>query len=152
MTVSFDHLQDLRLETLGWIAEHFEAGQSEPVAWEDAVRSVLGLPLDDNVLLTKADFTTEAYDRAHQCFRDIVCIARHARKGELEDSPYVVVTVAAYKSLTQQRDLNEDQQKTHALTAMVDALQYWCTYTPGGLFDATRDLSVATATDFDALL
>jgi hypothetical protein len=151
MTVSFDNLHSLRLDALAWLAEHYD-GESEPVAWEDAIRAVLGLPLDDSVLLEKSDFTEANYNRAHQAFHDIVVIARHARRGEVEEDEHVLVTVGAYEGLTQQRDLNEQQQRTHAMTAMVDALQFWCTYVPGGLQQATRDLNVATATDFNALL
>ena len=147
---------DLLPAALAWVSEHFQGG-SEPIAWEDATRRALNLPMtDDNETpLVPADFPPADFQRAQRALKELVEVAREVGDdGHTNED--VLVCRAAYVSISKdggQADLSPEQCVGEALMKMVDCLQYWLTYIPGGLYDATRDLSAAmTDEGFDALM
>lgn len=150
-----DGRQAFMRNTLAWISEHYEPGTSEPVAWENAVRAQFGLPLEDERMITRKDFTPVAFTTASHLFRDLVLTARAGQAGDIEVTQDVETCIGAWCSVEQvqtQRDLTVAQQRQASTEAMLDALQFYVTYHPGGLFDATRDLNVVVSTDFASLL
>lgn len=140
-----------------WIAENYEAGQSEPIAWENAVRAVFGLPCeDDDVEVSIRDFAPEQYTLAHRIFGDIVRTAGLLDQEKLdvvtEDAQICLGAWLAVKDAANQGDLSVKQRKQATLTAMLDGLQFYVTYITGGLFDATRDINLMASADFASLL
>lgn len=148
----------LVVEARKWIGEHFDLLEtSEPVAWENAVRAFFRLPTEhDAVEIKITDFHPQAYTMANMIFREILHIAVQVDAGELDgDVNDYRICHAAWSSVRDaplQKDLTTAQRKQASLTAMIDGLQFYATYIPGGLFDATRDIAAATDADFESLL
>jgi len=146
--MTYQDRQALITETRCWIGAHYEPHTSEPVAWENAVRAAFGLPTEADVLIiTVGHFTPPTYDKASRLFRSVV----DARSSNKPDAQWCL---GAWQSIrtTTQLDLNHEQRKEALLTGVMDALQFYVTYHPGGLFDATRDLNVAASGDYESLL
>lgn len=130
---------------LAWLGEHFLHGTSQPVAWEDATRVALNLPLtdDDETPLMTADFSPADYGRAQRAFGEIVTIARQVGDDNSTNDDELTCR-GAYLSLQPttavQVDLSPAQLQSVALHMIVDAIRFYITYIPGGLQHATRDL------------
>lgn len=154
--MSSEARQALLQQTRSWIGEHYEAGESEPVAWENAVRAAFGLPHeDDDVEIKISDFDPKQYHLASVIFRDIVRTAEGVHEGHIEETHDGQVCLGAWvsvKDAPNQKDLTAKQRKQAALTAMLDALQFYVTYIDGGLQQATGDINIAVLGDYDALL
>lgn len=136
---------------LRWIGLRFQAGDNQQLTWENATRAALDLPTapDDDPPLTPEDFTATGISLAHRAFRELATTAQH---DDPDDDADQVLCAAAIASILppygEQPDLSGEQRLHNTLTATVAALQFWLTYTPGGLAAATHDLTVA-ATDGD---
>jgi len=149
--MSYESRQALLHVTRCWIAEHYVAGSSEPVAWEDATRAVFGLPTEaDADVLKMSDFTPQAYAEAIALFRDVVETGRAGMESEVPDWE---ICLASWRSVrVEQQDLNPAQRREAVLSTVIDTLQFYVTYHAGGLYEATAAINVATSGDYEILL
>lgn len=145
--MSYETRQALLNHSRRWIAEHYEAGDSEPVSWDNAIRAMFDLPTEGDVdIIRVGHFTPGTYRAARSLFRAII----EGKGSEDEDAQWCA---GAWESITPaQPDLSDVQKKECLIAGMLDALQFYVTYHPGGLFEATRDLNVAASGGFEMLL
>jgi hypothetical protein len=130
---------DLLRDCLAWIGAHYDGGDM-PTAWFGAVRDTLGLPHEG--LITPEMFAPRVYNRVLLGFEEILALGLHFRVDEdvTGEGRAAVATWHLFTGLVGNADLTGDQRRFAHIDAMVAGLEYWVTYTPGGLAEATRGL------------
>lgn len=127
-------------ECMAWIAVHYD-GLDAPDAWRRSVRDTLGLPLDGP--LRPESFGSTSYDHVLLAFEEILALGLHYETtGEPATSEARTAhdTWRVFVAVVDGVDVTTDERVLDHLDAMVAGLEYWITYTPGGLADATRNL------------
>lgn len=110
-----------------------------------AVRDALGVPVDAEgvTLLAALADQREVYESMLAAFTEVLQLGLHYENYRQPDNTESVVAnkawsmfMEAYKGV----HLSEAERKLATCSAMLRALEYWLTFTTGGLMQATLDL------------
>jgi hypothetical protein len=126
-------------ECLAWVGKYYEGG-SVVDCCHVAVREVLHLPLDDRPL-RRDMFVGDEFDAVRVPYGELLGLGLVA-DASLEDVRIAQVIRHRIRDALSQPDLSDAQSRRLQLEAMVDAVEYWLTWTPGGLAEAVQDLFV----------
>jgi hypothetical protein len=140
MTLPTSHRREALLhECLAWVGKCYEGG-SVADCCHVAVREVLHLPID-NRPLRRDMFIGDEFDAVRIPYGELLGL------GLVSDASEADLRIAAtvrrrLRDAMSQPDLSTAQAKRLQLEAMVDAVEYWLTWTPRGLAEAVQDLFV----------
>jgi hypothetical protein len=140
MTLPTSRQRDaLLLECLSWVGKYYEGG-SVADCCHVAVREALHLPLD-NRPLRRDMFVGDEYDAVRIPYGELLGLGL-VSEASGADLRIAETIRRRLRHAMSQSDLNKAQVQRMQLESMVDAVEYWLTWTPGGLAEAVQDLFV----------
>lgn len=110
-----------------------------------AVRDTLGVPADAGGLALLAAFAPhrEVYESMLAAFTEVLQLGLHYENYKEPDNVEAVTANTAWSMFIQAYEgvhLSDAERKLATCDAMLCALEYWLTFTTGGLMQATLDL------------